>query len=206
MPTGYTAGIMDGSIETFQEFATVCIRAFVLGNEDSSVPYTPRVPSNYYHKQIVEYQKQLLSLEKKSLSKYTTDKLKYLRREIKRIERAIKKRDEQRMILLKMLEEVKAWTPPTSKHKEFKEFMINQLVITINGDCDTSYLQRQIESLQSRLTRFYPNIEKENEIKDIKHWISHLKKERDADVKRCRGSNKWVEDLLKSLEKQLIKK
>ena len=205
MPTGYTAGIMDGSIQTFQEFATICMRAFGacvhLKDEDPSTPYTPRVPSDYYHKQIVEYQKQLLSLEKMDLSKYTMNKLKTLRQEIKRIEGTIKKRDEQRIILLKMLEEVKIWTPPTSKHKEFKEFMINQLVITINSDCNTSYLQGQIESLKERIINFSPKKEIEEEINDIKHWISHLKKERDADVKRCRGSNKWVEDLLKSIEK-----
>lgn len=44
MPTGYTAGILNGTIKTFKEFATKCSRAFMIHMRDEAhdAPYTPR--------------------------------------------------------------------------------------------------------------------------------------------------------------------
>jgi hypothetical protein len=52
MPTGYTAGIIDGEITTFEQFATQCSRAFgaTIHMRDNPLdsPYEPRTPSQYY--------------------------------------------------------------------------------------------------------------------------------------------------------------
>ena len=63
MPTGYTAGILDGKITTFPQFAKQCMRAFGatihMRDDDMDAEITPRTPSDYYSKEI-EKAKQLL--------------------------------------------------------------------------------------------------------------------------------------------------
>ena len=52
MPTGYTAGIIDGEITTFEQFAIQCTRAFgaTIHMRDNPLdsPYEPRTPSDHY--------------------------------------------------------------------------------------------------------------------------------------------------------------
>jgi len=56
MPTGYTAGIINGETETFQDFAKDCMRAFGatmhMRDDDMDKDYVPRTPSDYHTKQI----------------------------------------------------------------------------------------------------------------------------------------------------------
>ena len=44
MPTGYTAGVQDGSIKTFKDYASLCARAFTALIELRDEPFTPRLP------------------------------------------------------------------------------------------------------------------------------------------------------------------
>lgn len=52
MPTGYTAGILDGEINTFEEFAKTCMRAFGatihMRDEPLSKTYEPEKTSDYH--------------------------------------------------------------------------------------------------------------------------------------------------------------
>lgn len=52
MATGFTSGIIDGSITNFKQFATQCIRAFGatlhMRDESLDVEYTPQKVSDYY--------------------------------------------------------------------------------------------------------------------------------------------------------------
>ena len=52
MPTGYTNGILNGEIKTFDEFAKQCIRAFGaaihMRDDDFNKEYEKRKPDNYY--------------------------------------------------------------------------------------------------------------------------------------------------------------
>src|SRR5690242_13672971 len=60
MPTGYTAGILDGTMKTFQQFAKKCIRNFGaaihMRDESWDKDFVPRVPSQYHLKEIKEAQ------------------------------------------------------------------------------------------------------------------------------------------------------
>lgn len=46
MPTGYTAGIIDGKIKDFKEFAKLCSRAFIVHLRDEPInsEYKKREP------------------------------------------------------------------------------------------------------------------------------------------------------------------
>ena len=56
MPTGYTAGILDGTVKDFNEFAKKCSRAFMihLRDEPFDSEYKKREPSDYHSKNLKE--------------------------------------------------------------------------------------------------------------------------------------------------------
>lgn len=56
MPTGYTAGILDGTINDFPQFAKLWMRAFgatvMMRDEPLDKEWEPRTPSDYHLKAI----------------------------------------------------------------------------------------------------------------------------------------------------------
>jgi hypothetical protein len=77
MPTGYTSGIIDGKITTFQQFAKLCMRAFGatihMRDESMDAEYTPDKPSEYYPKEIAKTKKLLAAIESASDKKLIAD-------------------------------------------------------------------------------------------------------------------------------------
>ncbi len=71
MPTGYTAGIIDGTTTTFQQFAKQCIRNFGatihMRDEPSDVEYIERIPSDFHTKAIEEANKFRESMRTKAI-------------------------------------------------------------------------------------------------------------------------------------------
>ena len=67
MPTGYTAGVVDGTIKTFNDFAKSCMRAFGatihMRDEPLNRKYEQRVPGVYYIESLEEAKKELALLE-----------------------------------------------------------------------------------------------------------------------------------------------
>ena len=61
MPTGYTAGILDGTTKDFAEYAKHCSRAFVLHMRDEPFDsdYKESEPSDYHANAIKEAKKEL---------------------------------------------------------------------------------------------------------------------------------------------------
>jgi hypothetical protein len=210
MPTGYTAGILDGKIKDFKEFARVCIRAFgaAIHMRDDSLNkgYEPMKVDSYYTENKKKAINDLNKLKLKSDSKLIEEYQKQLEKDKVYYEDKLKETNKNAEDLNRILSESKNWTPPTAEHTAFKEFMINQLTETIKWDGDPS---SEIEEL----TRI------ENELKSIKELgkvkidairkekIESLEKdiqyytEREAEAeKRVIGSNEWVEVLVKSLK------
>lgn len=206
MPTGYTSGILDGSVNTFEEFATVCTRAFGatvhMRDESLDTPYEPRTPSEYYAKSIQE--------EKEKLEKYTSlsdedliaemqkglnDDLEYYK---KRLEESTKNLEK----LNSILEGAKSWIPPTEDHEGLRTFMIDQLEQTIKHDGDPSYYVEKIIEIEKELAKKI-NVEEERRsaIKEIKSQISYHEIKYQEELERCKNSNKWMESLFESIKK-----
>jgi hypothetical protein len=91
-----------------------------------------------------------------------------------------------------MLNEAKAWTPPTPDHQGLKDFMVKQIEESIKWDCDDSLATVPI--CQSSEQWFASAIAKAG--RDI---IYHTEKNQE-EIDRTNGRNKWVRDLRQSLE------
>lgn len=207
MPTGYTAGILDGKITTFEQFATQCMRAvgatIHMREDDMDAKYKPRIPSKYHKKQIAFYKRKLkeaLNITYEDICKEYKDNLSERRKSYVKyvIERRI-----NAGVMNDMLSKVQAWQAPTPEHIEFKKFMIGQLQDTIKCDCDPTYYENEIREIDLQIEEL-PYIEfaqlRKERIEQAERDIEYHIEEYKAEVDRCNESNEWVETLLKSLK------
>lgn len=204
MPTGYTADVVDGKVLTFEEFAQDCMRAFGatihMRDEPKDKKYEPREPSDYSKRKLVELKEELEKLENTSNESLKLKELKRLKESIHESRQRILEKNEVRNRLENMLKEVLKWTPPTDDHVKFKEFMVNQLEQTIEWDTDSRWDEESIETSERRIRDIEDldlRKEKEEELKDS---IEYHEKQWKEELERCRDSNKWVEDLINSLD------
>lgn len=200
MPTGYTVGIIDGTTETFQDFAKRCMRAFEatihMRDESMDKEYEPRIPSDYHIKALKKANKKLKRAKtltdseiiKNRKAHITKNKTYYL----KRIEET--KKAKERLDFF--LEKAKAFNPPTKDHEGIAKFMIEQIETTINHDGDTKYYDNELSKIDAQLSDINADKIRAEMIADAKRDIKYHTKEHNAELKRCEDSNKWVSDLL----------
>ncbi|MCK9447138.1 hypothetical protein M0Q50_09830 [bacterium] len=204
MPTGYTCGILDGSIKDFKEFATVCMRAFGatihMRDDDLTKSYEPRIPSDYYKRSLDDSIKKLKNInkltddeiveeEKKSLEKYIIDYNKYI----------IEKKNNKKL-LSNFLKEAYEFEPPTEEHVEFRNFMIDQIQKTIVGDCNYKYYEKEIAIITERLNNIDPIELRNKKIEFLNEDIIRAKQSYQEEIDRCNLSNNWVTDLTRTLD------
>lgn len=204
MPTGYTNGILEGKIKTFPDFAKTCMRAFGatihLREEPFDKKYEPRVPSDYHSKELAKAKKDLEIAKSLSDKQIISIEKKRLEKRKKEIHAQIKKIKKQRIKLDKMLGDVINWTPPTSEHTEFRRFMMQQLESTIEYDGDTEYYEEHLQKLYNR-SLDAKEIRQEM-IDSATEAIEYHTEKHKEELERCKESNKWVEDLMKSLKQK----
>ncbi len=198
MPTGYTAGVQDGTITEFGAFAMQCARAFGALIEmrddpmDAPVPQEFK-PSDYHVKAKAEAEARLIQLvamdegEAHDRAKAEFDAA------VVDLNEYRAKAAEQGQRYLKMLNKATAWTAPTKDHDGLRDFMINQLNESIRHDCDTSY-------------RAYPTqlTGKEwlaNSIESARKSIGYHTEQLIEEEKRARTRTEWVKSLRLSLPK-----
>ena len=201
MPTGYTAGIIDGTTKDFKEYAKHCERAFTihLRDEPFHSEYKPRTPSDHHTKAITKAKETLKEIE---VLEYTTiverERLRLLD-SLKYHKEGIEKNKQTKAKLDKFLLEAKAFKAPTEKHKGIAEFMVTQIEETIKFDCNNTYHKDELERVEKQLL----NIDADNVRGDLKTQatkdLAYHTKEHEAELKRCRESNKWHEDFINAL-------
>jgi len=204
MPTGYTAGILDGSTKSFNEFAKQCTRAFGacmhMRDEPFDSEYKLQEPSNYHQLEIDKYKAQLKFIENSSYEDLKENELVSLieekSRNEKRIEEILSHREKLELFLL----EANRFTPPTSDHHGIKDFMIQQLETTIEHDGDISYHQERINNIESRLNSLDGEIIKSEKLENIHKNIKYHKERLNEEVDRVNKSNKWMIDFNNALK------
>ena len=206
MPTGYTAGILDGKVNTFEEFATVCTRAFgaTIHMRDNPMdsPYEPRTPSDYHTNSIQSKRERLEEIESMSDEKIVEDfntqlgeDLKYHQTKMEEDKRNLEK-------LNSMLESAKSWVPPTEDHQPFRNFMIEQVESTIKVDGDPSYHVNKMVGIKKQMEEgINPKEYREETIQEIKSQISYHKTEYQKELVRCKDSNDWMDKFFESIKK-----
>lgn len=214
MPTGYTAGILDGKITTFSQFVKQSMRAFGACNHmvdmNFEEDYIERSPSSFYKTKIKELEGVIEQISLLTDAEILENKKKELEEKKRDILEQIKKKEKYTNVLMEILKEAKEWEPPTEEHVGIKSFMIDQLESTIKYDCDLLYEKNKLKKVQAELENF-PNFELVTEertkrIEKAKTDIEDYTKEYEKEIKRCQEANQWVKELLGSLEPRNKKK
>jgi hypothetical protein len=206
MPTGYTAGIIDGEITTFEQFAIQCTRAFgaTIHMRDNPLdsPYEPRTPSEYYvnslQSQREELEKMKAMTDEDIIRDFETagnDSLEYH-------EKGLEKDRENLEKLNSILESAKAWVPPTEEHEGLRSFMIVQIKSTIKVDGDPSYHVDKIAQIKQEMKDgIDPKVYREERIKEIEDRITYYEGEIQKELERCKRSNDWMDKFFESIKK-----
>ena len=201
MPTRLTSKIYEGKDITFKEFALLCARTFGAlihqREEPLDAPIRKREPDTYYLKQLEKAKKDLDDFlanppTEDSLAKEYEEKVERMRKEDAETN---KNSQELKARYEAMLKKVQDWNPPTSEHKNLKNFMISQLNESIDFDC---YAYNQVDKL----------VTKEQYIKDglssmhLQEQVEYYQEQWDKEIESCNSVNKWIEELVNSLEEQ----
>ncbi len=181
MPTGYTADIEKGI--SFEDFVLRCARSF-------GVPISGEFkPSDYYEKELKKAKTKMEIFKKMSPEQYV-DKASI------QFSTAQKEYDKncQKCNLLKekyhfMLEQIKAWTPPTLDHQGLKKFMIEQIERSIRYDC----------SMPTKPEKLTGKAWAKQEIKELAWDIAYHAKEDLAEKERAKEQTLWIKQLRESL-------
>lgn len=203
MPTGYTLGIIDGTITTFKQFATSCVRAFGatihMRDEPMDKKYVKREPSDYHIKALEKANKELDKLNKLSDYKIMEQRKKELVDGKPYHWEAINKIKENQKKLSALLAEAYSYTPPTPDHEGIRSFMIEQLQTTMKFDGDTSYHEEKLSSIDHEIENMKAEDVRASLVEKINEDIAYHTKEYQEELKRCEVSNKWMEDFMKSI-------
>ena len=203
MPTGYTEGIINGKIETFQEFAKQCMRAFGatihMRDESMDKEYEPRTPSDYHIKALEKAKEKLKQVESLTDTELIEMRTKELEESKKYHLESIAKAKNARAKLEKFLAQAIEFKAPTPDHEGLRKFMIEQLQSTIDFDGKTDYHDEVLAEIQMELKNIDAKQIRCSMIDDANEDIAYHLKIHEEDIKSCAESNTWVETLLNSL-------
>lgn len=203
MPTGYTAGILDGDIKNFKQFATLCMRAFGatihMRDDGLNEPYVPRVPGGYHYKAIHKAEQLIKDAKELSDEEVVSIKRQELLNSKKYHEEAIEKTKMNAEKLKLFLEDAKRYKPPTREHTGIKVFMMQQLSDTLDYDGSTYYHEERLKEINDELESLTASSVRESMKLVAYKDLAYHTKELSEEIERCNKSNKWVEDFLASL-------
>lgn len=206
MPTGYTAELCERD-QSFEEFALRCSRAFGALIEmrddplDAPIPEAFK-PSDYLTNALASAKAELArlsSMNEEEAERWGSEqKSRYiaLRRESLAKTLAIRNR------LGEMVEKVVKWEPPTSEHRELKEFMLEQLRSTIKYDGNTSYCESDIAAAEAKSPQLYWIDAQQSAKRNVAYYTEEITKEE----KRYKSRNAWLRQLRDSLRGEPVGK
>jgi prefoldin subunit 5 len=204
MPTGYTQGIIDGSIKTFKEYATQCIRAFGaaihMRDDSMSTPYKSRETDTYHQKKLQEEHKNLLKLNRTTDEQLLVDTRKELEESIKYYKNKKQEIEKTRQKLESFLKQAEDYVPPTLDHETYKTFLKQQLEETIKWDGNSEYHDKEIESLEKAIHNLSAEKIRKDRTETILHSIDYHSENWQKELIRVKNANQWIEDALNSLK------
>lgn len=198
MPTGYTADLMEHG-QSFNDFVLGCARAFgaliMMRDEPSDAPIPEKFePSDYSTRKIAEAKAELSRLQLMSADERIAFGVEARDEEVARYNEWLLRQTEQNRRLVDMERKVKAWTPPSDDHKQFKHFMLEQIRISKN---DLEYIQRNLDEAYHKAPVSYYSEAVMKAERDIDYHAEEHAKE----LERTEGRNRWIRQLRESLAK-----
>ncbi len=196
MPTGYTAGVESGTIESFPEFAMTCARGFgaLVNMRDHALetPITDELvvtDDNYHREGFTKAVLELADVNSWSAEQAEAEAEKSYQRQVKNYLLSIREDREHARRYGVMLLQVESWQPPTEDHAGLKNFMREQLEVSLpSGTREREHPVRQ-SGEQYRLDRV------EAATWSLNYHKQHLEETKDRNEDRL----DWVHALQDSL-------
>ena len=197
MPTGYTDAVGKGELRDFSQFALRCSRAMGVAimqrDEDGRAPLRiEREPNTHYRDTAEKYaaevrrleamtEDELMRAQRKSVVEQNLERAKYR----ERAERTVANYEA-------MLEQVRAWEPPTPEHESFKSFMEQQLTESIKFDGPGEWGMTVVEMVPAEEWR-------EQQLATARRMRDTYEQNWREEQERVESRAKWIEDFLASL-------
>lgn len=191
MPTGYTSDIYTGKKVEFKDFALSCARAFgacVMQRDDPADVKPKIIPEESYH---TEKLKKLKKFKKPTKAQFES----YVKKTIADNKKSIKEKNELKKRYSDMLEKAKNWQPPTKEHEGLKKFMIEQIINSIDFDCELDYYEHEIKVVSAMTYKDYVT----KKLTEHNRSIERHKEYEAKDLNNIKQRNKWIKDLYNSL-------
>ena len=195
MPTGYTAGVVDGTVTELRDFAMICARALgvciTMRDDPAGTPIPERFePSPYHAEKIAELNKKRDALLALTPEEADAEAAKARADYDLRLKEAEQKHKDQRARYTAMIAKVAPWE---GAPEGIKEFMLSQLNESMEFDCGRPFRMYEdppAASGKDWLTDKLATVNRE--------LAYHLRKDAEENV-RVRERNEWLRQLRASL-------
>jgi hypothetical protein len=198
MPTGFTAVLCERD-EPFEVFALRCARGMValitMRDEPLDAPIPEEFkPSDYYLKRIDEAKREIARINAMSDAEIEAAQAEEIAKYRKQRDEHIKKAKEIRARLIEMQDRVFYWIPPSGEHAGLKNFMTEQLDVTlaVEGNPRCEFYDTAINEIKSKPYR-------ERMLKKWNKDIEYADAEYARECVRERKRTEWVKALRESL-------
>lgn len=152
-------------------------------------------PSDYHKKQLNAAIKRLKKIKAMSLSQCAKEAKVEYQKSLKYHQDAIKTDADLKFKYEDMLANVDAYAPPSPNHIEFKKFMRDQIVSSIEFDCMGDYHENAIKNLRQLPGSKWRIQEAAKCRKDIEYH----EREQEKENERAAGRTQWVRQLRESI-------
>lgn len=201
MPTGYTADIKKGI--TFQQFALNCAKAFgaciSMRDDPTGTPIPDEFkPDTYHSDQLHETLAEIARIEAMADYECAAESCREYLSESARYTNLIRDKLELRQKYEAMLEQVRAWNPPSGDHSGLKDFMVQQITDSVEFDCGTEYYTEAKEKLRQKSGSEWRWLK----LGELRRDATRHEEEQRKENERVAGRNEWVRKLRESLEAQ----
>lgn len=202
MATGYTAGVADGTITTFREYALQCARAFgacvTLRDDPLNAEIAESQPSDYHEKALAEAEVELaafVAMDESDLRQM------HDREYEENVASATRTFEEKELTLQRyksMLAAAKAFRPPSPEHEEYAKFLVSQLQESIRWDCDASYWN-DLSHWENLKTRVPLETWVSEKLARLRWTVDYHRKHHREELERTAARNNWVAQLKEAL-------
>lgn len=198
MPTGYTAGIATGEIDTFHDFALTCARNFGalihMRDDAHGLDIRPDTVGTYHAERIAETKAEIVRLGALTKNEWQVEAdAEHAKTVNDRAESALRQAA-QAQRYRNMSAKVRAWTPPTADHENMKKFMLDQIEQSLNFDCGGDTMVAT-SAPQSGEQWYWARIS------SLSSSIAYHEKALREETERVNRNNLWVSQLRDSLTK-----
>lgn len=202
MPTGYTDSIKDGI--SFENFVLKCARNFgaciaLRGVGGDVLPTIDNIQfdrDDYHETKLKNAESNLLHFENCSEEEWADAFAERVATDTKDAEDRIAEKKQLLKKYKEMLAKVEDWIPPTHDHVALKEFMKQQIVSSIDYDCNLKYCEERLKDVKNLTLQDFKDETIASEKWNIEYHSKYVREDADRNAKNV----EWLQKLLDSLK------